>query len=539
MSAPAQLTPHDLMMAASRSYRLNALSIRVDGQPLDFKRYCYLPKMLDDDHPDQSTKKAAQLGFTTTEILRVIDYMRTNPVRGVGYIFPRDADVSDFSKARFNRILGENEALRSIVQDTDSTNLKQIAGSYIYFRGAGEKGRVSKSEAKLKSVPFDIMILDERDEMSDERVEALMFRLSGSENPMIRRLSTPTVPMYGIDLDYEASDQQCWLWRCNHCNAWVSLEDDWPDCIAEIQDSVFYLCPKCREPIARDRGDWVAKRPSVTDKRGWFVSQLSSPTRSPLQVLLEWNKAQDTGRFTQFYRQTLARAYAEIEDELTEAMLKACLGPDPRLTRHEGPCVMGVDPGAKDLHYIVAGRVTDKDSEVYTWGKCADFSQIHDIAKAFNVQVGVIDAMAETRSVMNFVREHSGWFGCRYVDAPKPDFQWDPKARQVIVNRTDSLDASHQAITNSKVRFPRPDTRWHELVLPQMQNLVRTVRTHELTGEEKAVWIVRGTKNDHLRHAWNYATIALSRVSLTDRSRRAQRAHGPRPSTRPKGFMAR
>ena len=45
-----------------------------------------------------------------------------------------------------------------------------------------------------------------------------------------------------------------------------------------------------------------------------------------------------------------------------------------------------------------------------------------------------------------------------------------------------------------------------------MTNLARTVVRDEKTGIPKVVWIVRGRKHDHWRHAWGYTVLAAERA---------------------------
>ena len=151
----------------------------------------------------------------------------------------------------------------------------------------------------------------------------------------------------------------------------------------------------------------------------------------------------------------------------------------------------------------------------------------------------VIDEAAETRSVREFKAAHTGKvYGCWYNESQKGRYRWNLPEYQVFVNRTESLDASHREIVSGEVEFPRKDEVFERLILPQMLNLVRVVQVDDTTGARKARWIVRGTKRDHLRHAHNYARIALERVGMVKKVTKARR-----PSRwslkRPKGFMSR
>lgn len=532
MSAAADV--HGIMMQASISYRLQHSGVVIDGSsPIDFARYPFVAQIIDERHARTTIIKGAQMGLTIACVMKTLERAKEGNLRGIGYMFPSESEVSDFAKARFGPMMqGNHETWGRYVTDTDSAALKRIGNTMLYFRGVGQKGSSHhRSLSKLKSIPLDVLVLDERDEMDDDRVDEVDHRLDGTEHPERIDLSTPTLPEYGVDLDYRRSNQSVWMWRCDACNGWTCLELTYPECIAEpVNQDPYYLCEKCRKPLERNSGQWVSRVEVTDDHVGYWVSQLSSPTKSATDIVIAAQKAVDTGRRAAFENQTLARAYAEVDQDITEEQLNALLVPDlVRPIRHEGPAAMGVDPG-KPHWYEVRIRLTDTDSQVIARGKADSYEDLSRIARNFNVQSGVMDQGYDPSAVAQFVRSHPGWYGCLYVNSKVTTPDWDHRERLVKIGRTRLLDDAHSDILSKRVTHYQQDEFWRTHFVPQMRNLKRATVEDKL-GNQSGVWVVTGgQKNDHLRHADAYCGLACSRVGIARNVIRAiQNETGRRP----------
>jgi hypothetical protein len=533
---------HIAMMAASTSYRLQHSGVVIDGVvPLDFARYPFVTEILDEHSPETTILKGGQMGLSIMCIMRALEEAKTEDLRGIGYFFPTEGEVSDFAKARFGPMMSDNPALwGSLVQDTDSASLKRVGNTHLYFRGAGQRGTTAanKSKSKQKSIPLDRIYFDEFDEMDPLSTDALFRRLDASLSPEWVVLSTPTLPGFGVDLAYKSSDQRVWMWRCEACNEWTCLELTYPECIEQPNGKdPFFRCSakRCHKPLARERGQWVQRKDNVPHHRGFWVSQLSSPTRTALGVLTELEKAISTGRRREFENQILARAYAEADEEITAEQLNALVDPElERPLRHEGPCAMGVDPG-KPNWYVVKDRLTEKDCRTLAMGKTTTYEELGRIAKAFNVECGVMDKGYDPSAVSKFCDDHPGWFGCLYVGGRISDPDWNYNTKTVNVGRTLTLDRARNYILNSNVTYARKSHFWDEHFVPQMTNLKRATIPNAITGDRRAEWIVTGgQKNDHLRHADAYACLALEKTGLNKSVRRAQQRNREQGSPSPR-----
>lgn len=502
------------LLARSRALRLQASNLRVDGVPFDLSLYPYLVDYLDDDHSRLVALKGAQLGWTIATALKSIDRLVRDegraPIRGLLYLFPREQDVSDFSKARFSRLLTDNRVLGAHVKDTDAANIKQIGSAYAYFRGAG-------SAPGLKSVPIDDLDVDERDEMDDDMVELAYHRLDGSEDPHLAEFSTPTLPEYGVAKAYDESDGLAWHLRCRRCREWTCLEDTFPECLVERADGrIYYGCRKCHEPLVlrgpEVEAEWVPRRPNVTERRGYAISQLNSPRRTAATILGEYRKAERDGRFKEFYNSTLGLPWAELDDVLTREAIREATTTYPRAAADLGPCALGVDPGVRVLHWFALRWVGSSLARCPAYGVVRDFADLDEIRRRFNVTFTLIDEGAERRAVTAYKDTRPGVYGCLYEDRAKSAHlvDWNDAERLVKCDRTSSLDDSHRAIIDRRLTLPRIDDTHRELLEPQLMNLARQVVRKKETGDVRVRWVVQGTKNDHLRHAANLAWLALN-----------------------------
>lgn len=517
---------HASCMELSTSYRLQHSNVTIDGTvALDFERYPFIPEIIDEHAPLITIIKGAQMGFTIACVMRALEEAKALKLRGIGYMFPTEGEVSDFAKARFSPMMNNNAKLwGNHVKDTDSAALKRISQTFLYFRGVGQKGSgaAQRSTSKLKSIPLDILYLDERDEMDDDRVDAVEHRLDGCYAPEMITLSTPTLPGYGVDYAYKQSNQSVWMWECVRCNAYTCLELSYPECIAQPTNAdPYYLCDGCHNELDRVLGQWVARQPDITDHVGYWASQLCSPTKSAHSIVMASQKSVELGRHSDFQNQTLGRAYAEVSQMLTNEQLTSLVVRDEsRPLAHEGPSAMGVDPG-KPHWYEIRIRLTEKDSQVIAMGQADTYEELSKIAKIFNVESGVMDQGYDPSAVSAFCKEHSGWYGCLYIGRKKSDPDWDHKERMVKVGRTRLLDDSHNTIITKHVKYHQKDDFWKKHFVPQMTQLKRADITDAKTGDREGVWVVTGgKKNDHLRHADAYCDLALERCGVSHSIRR-------------------
>jgi len=118
------------------------------------------------------------------------------------------------------------------------------------------------------STPLDALLYDEVDKLPAENMEWSRGRVAHSELRLAIYFSAGYSPGAGIDLRYQAGSQHRWLVDCANrsCSRKKSeaicLEDEFPDCMAQIRGEWRRVCPDCKReqllvPVvsARNRGD--------------------------------------------------------------------------------------------------------------------------------------------------------------------------------------------------------------------------------------------------------------------------------------------
>ena len=471
-------------------------SILLDGKPFTFERHAYLIEPYRDNHPDQTDMKAAQMGLTSKALLKVVYGARYGGYRGILYFFPSKSDVTDFSKGRVDPLIDENpETIGKWIRDTDAANIKRIWNAFLYLRGM-------KSRVGLKSVPADLIIFDELDEAPQNAVDMAMERMSHSEFKEVMKLSNPTLPDYGIDKAFQETDQRYWLLRCEKCGEYTCLENTFPHCLIEANGKVIRACSKCKGELNPAVGEWVAKKPSITDKRGYHYSQLFSQFVDPGEILRQFRT---TTNLTDFYNLKIGIAYVEAQNRLSiQEALDLC-GSDGIASEDPGPCFMGVDQGA-DLHVVIGKKARQRAGKLIHLGVYKDWEELDRLMKNFHVSRCVVDALPETRNARAFTQRHKGRVYLNYYNEhQRGSYAWNDAELIVSCNRTESLDASHKEITDQSIIIPK-ECDIVKTFADHLHNVAKKLQEDEETGSKRYVYVKLGP--DHFRHASNYEAMA-------------------------------
>ncbi|MCX5831168.1 MAG: phage terminase large subunit family protein [Deltaproteobacteria bacterium] len=478
-----------------------AQTIILDGRPFTFERHEYLIDPYRDDHPHQVEMKAAQLGLTSKAMLRVAYRARYAGYRGILYLFPSKSDVTDFAKGRIDPLIDDNpDTIGQWIRDTDSASVKRIWNCFLYLRGM-------KARVGLKSVPADFIVFDELDEAPQNAIDMAMERMGHSDFKEVLKLSNPTLPDYGIDKAFQETDQRYWLLKCPSCGSWTCLEETFPSCLVEVNGRVIRACVKCSAELNPSIGQWVAKRPNITDKRGYHYSQLFSHFVDPREIL---HQLRTTNNLTDFYNLKIGIAYVEATNRLTVEEVLALCGNDGIASSDPGPCSMGVDQG-KDLHVVIGKRNGDKAGKIVHLGIYKDWNELDRLMKVFHVSRCVVDALPETRNARAFAERHQGRVFLNYYNEhQRGSYAWDEKKLLVSCNRTESLDASHKEIMDSAVVLPK-DCEVTRAFAGHLHNVAKRLEEDEETGSKRYVYVKLGP--DHFRHAFNYE--AMARLTLS------------------------
>jgi hypothetical protein len=429
---------------------------------------------------------------------------RYRGLRGILVLFPSRTDVLDYSRSRISPLIEDNpSSLGEWVRDTDSMGLKQIWNAWVYFRGM-------QSTVGLRSIPVDLIIFEELDLAPQTSIDKAMERMAHSEFREVLMLSNPTLPDYGIDKEFQQTDQRHWLLKCQKCNHYTDLLETFSQCLIETRDGVIRGCEKCKSELDPAIGEWVARRPGVVDKRGYHYSQLFSQYVEPAEILHQYRT---TTNLQDFHNLKLGLPYIEAQNRLSVEEVLALCGNKGIASSDPGPCYMGCDQG-KDLHVVIGKRHSQESGEIIHLGVYKDWHELDRLMKVFNVSRCVVDALPETRNARAFAERHKGMVYLSYYSVhQKGSYAWNDKQLTVTSNRTESLDASHNEVMNAQIVLPKECGITRELA-KHLHNVAKKLEEHEETGSKRYVYVKLGP--DHFRHAFNYECMARSKYSFWD-----------------------
>jgi hypothetical protein len=321
--------------------------IRLEGRPFSFEGHEYLRAIYNDTAPHVVLSKAAQIGGTTLALLRSIHACMNG--LNVIYFFPTRTDVLEFSKSRVGPLLADNDFLANQMRDTDTAGLKRIGEAHLYFRGM-------QSTVGMKSVPADKIVFDELDEAEPSAKALAKERIAHSDYKRIIELSNPSLPDYGVDEQYQLSDQRHWTLKCPGCGEWTALEKEFPQklnqevrIILPREDGSFYrACPECAAELDLSQGEWVADYPD-REVHGYRISQLFSSKVDPGEILHEYRTTRYPDRF---YNMKIGVPWSDLERRLDVMSVLSLCGDQTMAEGSEEACCMGVDTG-KQLHVTI------------------------------------------------------------------------------------------------------------------------------------------------------------------------------------------
>lgn len=473
-------------------------------------------EILESDFPVIVMKKAAQIGATAVFILKLLYNLVSGKYpQGAMVVMPTVDAVIAYSKSRFAPLIDENQKIRQLVSSTDSATLKKVRKSFLHFVGGQlttslEKG-LKKSSTALKSTPVDVTLLDEVDEISPKALDLAKERLSHSKVKHEFFLSTPTIPDYGIDAMYQRSDQRQWLIKCPKCNRDCCFEADFPECVKFKNGKAYRACVKCGAELNPSDGVWIAQSPSQSEIHGYWISQLCSPFIDPGEILKAYNDPPH-GNLQEVMNSKLALAYISSENKLTVSDVFQCQGQEPMLIQHPGPTCAGIDVG-KQFHITIAARVKERVLKILYVGRLSNIDDITDLCHRFNVKCAVIDIEPETRVVREWQQSQKFQiFLCDYVSAVS-GASWNEEVKILRINRTEALDAVHQALTTpGRLVLPRRCPEMDEFA-KEVTNSAKVIEESEL-GERRYVWRKLGP--DHYFHSLGYCLLASQRTGIVD-----------------------
>lgn len=480
--------------------------VNENGIPISFKRHKFLIDFYMDNSPRLVAKKCGQIGFSTAAIIRSFHLARY--VGGnVIYTLPSKPIIKDFVTPKVDPLISSNPVLKGMIGETDSLGLKSVGRGneqrFVYFRSSWD-------EASGISISAHILINDELDRSNPKAIKTYKTRLDASalDRPDLGwwwKFSNPSIPGYGVDEDWQKSDQKHWMIKCFHCNFYQTLT--WPENL-DMERKMF-VCQKCARSITdenRTKGQWVPKF-FGREISGYWISQLMAPWITAEKIIED-----SQGDLSIFHNFTLGLPYISKDMTVTRESIIRCLSPD---YNPKTDVAIGVDNGIIK-HVVVRNRFG-----IFRVFKTESWQEIENERNRYDAYM-VIDANPYPTPVMRLVREYRGKVFANYYEEDKKQsgtIRWGSEQYGdmddygiVKTDRTKIIDAVVAGINSQDTLFNMSQTDLeNEEYMNHWTCMFRTVVTND-KGMEKAVWMTQEGKADHYAHATVYSEIALTKT---------------------------
>jgi hypothetical protein len=440
-------------------------------------------------------------------IIRAIHACAFRLNTGLIYFFPNKSDVNILCKAKVNSLIEANEPLKALVKDTNTVDVKKIGNCFLYFRGL-------RTLSQARSITGDVLVFDEIDVADPEIVDHAMKRLDNSDQDLqeLYALSTPTIPDFGIDALFQKTDQKYHMIKCNHCNHYTCLEEDFPESVIMTPNGAIRACVKCRKELVLSQAanEYVAKYPGKElygrPASGWAISQLQNPNVNLDKLYDEYF----TTRYIQdFWNSRLGRAYIDATNRLDVAhVLGLCSNSGLEQSSRGIPCIMGIDVGPVK-HHVVIGRKEFGGAIRILWLGSTDWGGLDGLMQRFSAYA-LIDGLPEPAKASAWVKKHPNraW-ACFYSTNPKSGIHWDDTLQKVTVYQTQAMDASHLLLQEGKIILPAVSDLTKEYA-KHCHNVARKKVEDEETGDVRYKWIK--LSEDHYRKATSFMVNLIERT---------------------------
>ena len=476
--------------------------------------------------------KSAQMGYSTAGLvisLFTIDIKKQNCL----YLLPtKTPDATDFSSSRFDPMIESSEHLQKVFRATKNVGHKRAGKTNLWIRGMN-------SRSALKSIDPTLIVFDELDEMDKDKVVLAEFRQSGQKSSTKRlwKISTPTIPEFGIAKVMLESTQEHFFFKCPHCSRQTELL--WPDCFELCGENLgdpdlkrsFLKCKECQHELEHGE-DGIAKiewlktgkwLPTVDnpnwDCRGFYINQLYSTTVSPFEIAQWVIRAKfDVASDQELHNSMMGLPYVGDGMQIDDATIERVKG-----THHKSQVppsgakviTMGVDPG-KWLNYCVCQWTFSKfendlnmsaHCKVLDEGKVPDYKDLQVIMQTFRPQMTVVDSEPESRLSYEFATQY--WGHVKVAKFTKGNTERlinvnrDQNNHYITLDRTSWLDCTLGRFRSQRITLPvdvSEDFKEH------VKALVKRYET-DSNGNPKAIYLSRGA--DHSAFALLYAEVAL------------------------------
>ncbi len=466
-----------------------------DGRrSFSFDGHEYLRTIYEDESREIVFQKSAQCGISEFLVCRAV-YLADVRRRTGLFAHPKDRQLNDFAHARVDPPILHSDHLKAITSGIDNVGLKEIGGTFLYFRG-------TQNEDQINSVDADFVFADEMDRMNQAMIPKLKKRMGASDFRHFIAASVPSFPNYGIAKAFTGSDGCEWFIKCRSCGKFQTLSMKKNVIPATNTKPAMFVCAvrRCRKPIDNAMpGEWVPARPKA-EVRGYHISKLMSSKITAKELIQSSTVKAD------HFNYDLGLPHTRKGGQVNHDLLDACRG-DYGIAGAGTKCFLGVDVGSK-LNWVVG-----PEKKIIAAGTAEDFEELDRLMKVYDVSVCVIDALPETREAKRFAARFRGRVWIAYyvpADRGQKPIRVKKKERDqpdtVLMDRTQTLDLTFDGLISRETKLPE-EAREIPDFYDQISAPLRIERRDSKTGNMVPAYDEMGNP-DHYAHGLNYWTAA-------------------------------
>lgn len=388
-------------------------------RPFSFRDFPFQRAIADDMHPNMAVKKCSQVGATEVQIRKYLAFLtRSTALSGI-YSLPNEKMFTKVYNGRIKPILESDPVFNppSTIKPTRSKDQIQIRDSFGYITAC--------TEGDATSISADFLMHDELDLSPPEIIALYQSRLQGSDVHITQSFSTPTFANFGIDREYQKTDQREYVVRCEKCNHvqiprftpdFVHIEDFkfdvesfmdlQPEQIAAMNlENCYVKCEKCDARLDlgnEDLREWVPQFPSRQLFRGYQIRPFSTPRIKPAYIFSQLAKYQERNFLRGFYNTVLGEEYTAADARIQKIDIEACMAKGKSSIPNIGldtPCYLGIDVG-----FTCHITVSYDDAEGWPHFVLFEtipvsflFRRVEELMKIYNIVQGVIDRFPYTQ----------------------------------------------------------------------------------------------------------------------------------------------
>lgn len=495
--------------------------------PFSFIDHEYQERILSDTSQHVVVRKCSQVGISEVSVRMSLALVNIITPYTLAYTLPTAAFSATFAKTRVDTVINGSASMKAAIHRTnDNTEIKQFGESFLYLKGA------ASSNAPI-SIPCDHLVHDEVDFSDQEVLGQYTSRLTHSKWKRTHKFSTPTLPNFGIDREFQGSRRHFLMCKCSCCAKWFL-----PDYYKHVRvpgfnedlhvmnkamlsmcgwRQAFVECPHCggRPLLSMKYREWVCENPEENhEAAGYQVSPFDAPNIISPSYLVEastkYERRQDFDNFN---------LGLPSEDSESTIVARDFEGVFISTDAYTGAMyVMGVDVGAV-YHFVVGavdawGDITAVHSEMVPMGQAR--KRYRELRMQFRIICTVMDSLPHSETLMALQDEDPNLYASVYVrsksvlthlliDKDSDSDKGRDFLRQVNVNRNRALDAYMNFLREGHLRIRNNENR--DLIVQHHMSMKRVKTYEHESGELQFTW-QKTDGNDHFHHAFLYVWVA-------------------------------